>query len=65
MATLYSTGCPRCSVLEKKLEQKGVDYNKVTDVKLMLELGIKSAPVLEVNGERMDFSKAIAWVNKL
>ena len=28
MVTLYSTGCPRCTVLEKKLEQKKIEYSK-------------------------------------
>lgn len=28
----------------------------------MLSKGIKSAPILEVNGEVMDFNKAIKWI---
>jgi hypothetical protein len=28
----------------------------------MLSKGIKSAPILEANGEIMDFNKAILWV---
>ena len=49
MITLYTTHCPKCRVLEKKLAQKNVQYNEITDVSEMQKLGIKSAPVLEVD----------------
>ena len=60
---LYSTGCPRCRVIEKKLDDAGVQYSKIEDVDLMISKGMMSAPMLEVNGETMDFAKAINWVN--
>lgn len=37
---LYSTGCPRCSVLKKKLEEKGINYTENNSVDEMLALGI-------------------------
>lgn len=60
---LYSTGCPKCAVLTKKLEQAGITYTVRTDVDEMLSLGIKAAPVLSVDGELLDFSKANAWLS--
>ncbi len=30
--TLYSTHCPKCDVLEKKLQNKGIKYQAVYDV---------------------------------
>ena len=60
---LYSTGCPKCQVLTKKLNAAGVKYEVKTDVDEMLSLGIKSAPVLSVGGNLMDFSKAVQWVS--
>jgi hypothetical protein len=62
---LYSTGCPKCQVLVKKLAAAGVEYSVITDVDEMLALGIKAAPMLEVDGRMMDFSGAIAWVRDL
>ena len=62
--TLYTTNCPRCTVLKKKLDMKGLSYGLVSDVNVMIDMGIRSAPVLMVNGELMDFSKAIEWVNQ-
>jgi hypothetical protein len=61
---MYSTHCPKCQVLEKKLQQKGIEYNVVTDTLEMGRMGIRSLPVLSVNSELLDFKKAIEWVNK-
>lgn len=63
MITLYSTNCPKCQVLEKKLQAKNVEFEIVTDVKTMLKKHIMSAPYLEVDEELMDFAKAVEWVN--
>lgn len=62
---LYSTHCPKCNVLEKKLKQKQVNYSEVNDVNVMLGKGYLSAPVLEVNGKSMDFKAANDWINEL
>lgn len=62
---LYTTHCPRCSVLEKKLLSKGVQYETVTDVKVMREKKFLSAPMLEVDGEVMDFAAANTWINSI
>lgn len=60
---LYSTHCPRCNVLEKKLKQKNISYKEVTDVEIMKEKGYLSVPVLEVGGVSMDFKTASDWIN--
>lgn len=62
--TLYSTNCPMCKVLEKKLEVADIEYIKNTDVDEMLDKGMLSAPYLEVNGELMNFNEAIKWVRE-
>lgn len=61
---LYSTGCPKCSILKKKLEEKQIPYDTVTDVNEMLALGINEVPVLSVNDELMSFPNAVKWVNE-
>ena len=63
MPILYSTGCPRCKVLEKKLESKGVAYEKNNSVEEMLSLGITEVPVLNVYGQLLSFSEANEWIN--
>lgn len=62
MITLYSTGCPKCKVIEKKLTQKNIQYVKVTDVNEMRKLGFTSAPVLEVDGKILNFGDANRWI---
>lgn len=61
---LYSTGCPKCTVLEKKLTDKGISYAINRDVDEMINIGIESIPVLKVDGELLNFADAIKWVNE-
>ena len=59
---LYSTHCPKCRVLETKLKQKGIDYEEVNDVELMMQKGFMTAPKLEVDGVVYDFKEAVEWI---
>lgn len=61
--TLYSTHCPKCNVLEKKLKQKNISYEEVNDIEIMKDKGYLSVPILEVNGVSMDFKTASDWIN--
>ncbi len=65
MIILYSTGCPRCKVLETKLNQKNIKYIVCNDVREMEGKNISTVPCLEVEGEILDFGKAVKWVNSL
>ena len=66
MLTLYSTGCPKCKVLKMKLEQKGIEFTECNDTDKMQELGISTVPMLQVDdGEIMNFTSAVAYVNAL
>lgn len=56
--TLYSTHCPKCKVIETKLKQAGLAYTEFDDIDKILSMGIKTAPMLEVDGKLMDFSEA-------
>jgi glutaredoxin len=61
---LYSTNCPKCKVLEKKLDSIGIDYKIVTDEDLMISKGFSSAPMLEVDDNIMDFGNAVRWAKE-
>lgn len=61
---LYSTGCPRCSVLKKKLSEKKIAYEECSDVDIMESMGIETVPVLSVDGELKDFISANNWINE-
>lgn len=61
---LYSTGCPKCTVLKKKLDNKGIEYTENSSVEEMLSLNITLVPVLKVGDSMMDFVQANTWINE-
>ncbi len=63
--TLYTTHCPKCKVLETKLGQKNIEFSVIDEEQVMIDKGFMSAPMLEVDGEIMDFSGAINWLKKI
>lgn len=64
MVILYSTGCPKCQVLKSKLDSKNISYEVFDDKDKMINKGFTNVPILEVDGEIMDFKKAVEWINK-
>ena len=63
MIKLYTTGCPKCKILEKKLNDKNISYETITDENIMREKGYLSVPVLEVEEDVFQFPQAVSWVN--
>ena len=59
---LYTTHCPKCAVLSKKLDDAKVDYVVVDDASVMIDRGFQSAPILEVDGVALEFKAALDWV---
>ena len=67
MVILYTTNCPRCHILEAKLNEKHISFSKFEGEEAIGYIqgrGFLSAPLLIVDGEAMDFGKAIKWVNE-
>ena len=65
MITIYTTStCPKCKILKKKLEEKGIEYKEFNDEDEMQRMGILSVPVMDVDGEQLDFPAAIKYVNE-
>lgn len=62
MVTLYSTGCPKCQVLEKKLTKDGIEFSISDDIDELIEKGFMSAPILKVNDKFLEFKDAINWL---
>lgn len=61
---LYSTGCPKCHVLETKLQNKNIPFIKCVDTNIMEDKGIINVPCLEVEGNILEFGEAVKWVNE-
>lgn len=65
MITLFSTGCRQCNILKSQLDKNEIEYQTVSDIKEMEGRGILSAPVLDVDGDLLDYGKAIAWISQI
>jgi len=61
---LYTTHCPQCEILEKKLNDKKIPYEEITDTLTMIKKGFSVVPVLEVEGVTYSFSEANKWINQ-
>lgn len=61
---LYSTNCPKCKILEKKLTEKNIKFTKNNNVIDMTELGIDQVPVLSIDGKLLRFVEANKWINE-
>lgn len=65
MIILYSTNCPKCKVIETKLNQLGIQYNINTDLNIMKQKGLSSAPYLELeDGTLLNFMEARNWMQQ-
>lgn len=62
---LYTTHCLQCEVLEKKLKQKNIIFEEINDITEIRKTGYLTVPLLEVNGNVMNFKAAIDWVNSI
>lgn len=61
---LYSTHCPKCAMLEKQLKQHNIGYTVCDDIEVMKNLGMRSAPGLQVDDKLLDFAKAWSWIKE-
>lgn len=62
---LYSNGCPKCRTLEQMLNKEHIGYTIDSDITHMIERGIQTVPVLQVNNETLlPFDEAIQWIRK-
>lgn len=51
-------------MVEKKLQALGIQYEKKTDIEEMKALGLKTAPVLRVNGKLLEYHKTLEWLRE-
>ena len=62
MVKIYTTDtCPKCKMLKKKMEAKGIEYVECTDLNIMKALGFNSVPQIEIV---MDYSEANEWIDE-
>lgn len=59
MVVLYSTGCPKCNVLEGRLKKNNINFKVSYNIDKLIEMGFQSAPILKVNDNYFDFGRAM------
>ena len=65
---LYSTHCPKCRVIEKKLEQANIKYELIDAkdnpkvIEELSALGVRQMPILMVGDKILGFSEIIKWI---
>lgn len=59
---LYTTHCPKCRILENELSKKKIDFTIIDDVDYMIQKGVSSIPMMEINGKLKNYNEAIRWI---
>ena len=62
---LYATSNVESKELEKALRGKNLKYEIVNDIDIMREKGFMSAPMLEVDGEAMNYVNGRKWISEV
>lgn len=69
----YTTNCPRCQVLKKKMDSLGIEYELQDDIEEMMLWGVQTVPTLRIEEELfdssslttlLDFSQAVKWLKE-
>ncbi len=60
--TLYTIGCQNCIQLEKMLNEHNIKFSTVTDKQAMINKGFEEVPMLDVDGNTMNYYDARKWV---
>lgn len=61
---LYTIDCPKCKILEKKLNMNNIQYDICKDTKLMKEKNIQKLPMLSIDESLYSYKEAVDLINK-
>lgn len=65
MIILYTVeNCGKCKILELKLKEKNVKFEKNENIDELINMGFRSAPILKVDKEYLDYGKAIKFIKE-
>jgi len=62
---LYSNDCPKCKILEAKMNEKGVKYEKISDIEEIKKTGFTSVPLLQNDDKILNFMEAVNLINNM
>lgn len=61
---LYTTNCPKCTVLKSLMDKKDIQYKTVQDINIMIGKGFAHIPMLDVDGVIMGYAESYKWINQ-
>ena len=65
MIKIYSQpNCPKCKILKDALKDKHIEYIECSDLEEIKKKNIIYIPVLEIDGQLLDFPKAFNWIKE-
>ena len=59
MIILYSTGCPKCNILERRLTNDKIEFSITDNVDKFIDMGFQNAPVLQIDDNFIDYTNAM------
>lgn len=62
---LYTTHCPKCKILEERLNEKKVKYEVIDNIEELQKMNFKSVPNLEIDGKIYNYLDSIRYLNKM
>lgn len=63
MLVLYSNDCPRCKILERKLQELNLPFKVSKDLSVISQRGYSTVPMLMLtNAKLLDFSESIKYL---
>lgn len=62
---LYTTHCPKCKILEERLNEKKIKFEIIDNVEELQKMNFKTVPNLDIDGKIYNYLDAIKYLNKL
>lgn len=64
MMILFSNDCPKCKILESRLNSKNIEFIKNDNFEKLIEAGFNSAPILKIENKYLTYLEAINWIKE-
>lgn len=60
----YHINSAQCKTVRQKLIENDFEFEEITDIPTILKCGIIHVPMLEIEGEIMDFIQSLKWFKR-
>lgn len=65
MIKLYTNHCRKCEILTTKLNEKNITFETIDDEEWLRANGYDFMPILEVDGQKLEYIDAVNYINAL